>query len=739
MKNILKKLALFTSIIVSAVSVSLSVKADSGNLPDGTPVNTGDTYRIQQQENGDLTIITKDKVKTSDISYHTIGITLTEIRADGSDGNKIRLDWSNTLSQQNGLTVQNNFTVTQADIISTAALVSPTWAAQIQAAINGQGSCQIRMDSIMEVLHNGMPTGDYYGVMPGMKSMNDLMNAEAWANKYGIKTHFDHFLEFNQLGNMTDEIMGKDDLDKIDKDSPLHTKNNNGGNSGNGDGEGKYDVEVDVDYTVDHKGGSGNATCGVGMGAPVLNAVNQPMFQMGNWSDIYNLGDGIPSSEQVKDKVQIDKWHAYANPWARSVAKGYFRVVTYEWPEYRQVGPDKNGNYTTEEYWEQVRIGVGGYGIVAFQYLRYANMYEFNSATVHNDCFDGDKVSYSGSVGSVNVQCRATGGDKVTVGGTGAQNWIASNGEHIQWPDEGSVLPPPVHTLHSADELEAAVQSDIGYVKSRLQATVKTHNDKLNIAGITLMDDGEVTGCMFLEEIEDDKLPTWESLDESSGYVHQYAKGTLKGTDPEDFEGTTTTTIPPTVDNGQYYTSMEVHYTNRIVTPSEASSFMAGSGTPPRSVSNIGGEHIIEGYAGNEPIFIHTPVIAPVTIRDEHGNKLQGADGKGLETTQLAPSRLNTDCVQLILDNDYIIHWEDFLHTEHQGYTSENSHKSDVHYDKYVKDKWVRFPFSVVYEGKFYETKPISDSERTIGESGSTFYKSEAINTNIYRQYWGRL
>ncbi len=39
-------------------------------------------------------------------------------------------------------------------------------------------------------------------------------------------------------------------------------------------------------------------------------------------------------------------------------------------------------------------------------------------------------------------------------------------------------------------------------------------------------------------------------------------------------------------------------------------------------------EHVRDGYEPNEPLFVHTPVISPVSIRDEDGNDIPDS-GKG--------------------------------------------------------------------------------------------------------------
>ena len=118
---------------------------------------------------------------------------------------------------------------------------------------------------------------------------------------------------------------------------------------------------------------------------------------------------------------------------------------------------------------------------------------------------------------------------------------------------------------------------------------------------------------------------------------------------------------------------------------------------------NLEDQHLLSPYEGNEPLFVHTPVIAPTTLDiDENCDGV--GDGKfatngGHGTTQLV-SEMPCD-YELILDNDYVIHWEQFTHRSIPGYGDSGENPSK--YDKYTRDKFVKFPFEVWYNGEFYE------------------------------------
>ncbi len=113
-------------------------------------------------------------------------------------------------------------------------------------------------------------------------------------------------------------------------------------------------------------------------------------------------------------------------------------------------------------------------------------------------------------------------------------------------------------------------------------------------------------------------------------------------------------------------------------------------------VYSIDPSHIIDGYEKYEPLFVHTPVISPVTIKDDEGNTIPD-NGKG--HTELI-SEDEDAWYQLRLDTDYIMHWDSMTHREILGYGDSGDPSK---YDKYTQDKWMKFPFEVLYNGTFYE------------------------------------
>lgn len=138
-------------------------------------------------------------------------------------------------------------------------------------------------------------------------------------------------------------------------------------------------------------------------------------------------------------------------------------------------------------------------------------------------------------------------------------------------------------------------------------------------------------------------------------------------------------------------------------------------------------------YSENDPIIVQTPVVSPVSIYDDPDSDLStGVAGSGSSTTpdaagyepiqtgagsqsgrltqlayQGAESGRNDDLVQLRLDESYWFKFDPYEHLSTQGYADwttgtpfDNTwSEDDIKFDKYVKAKYVHFPFAVcVYE-----------------------------------------
>ncbi len=104
---------------------------------------------------------------------------------------------------------------------------------------------------------------------------------------------------------------------------------------------------------------------------------------------------------------------------------------------------------------------------------------------------------------------------------------------------------------------------------------------------------------------------------------------------------------------------------------------------------------------GNEPFYVHTPISAgPAYIDnddDGDGKPDDTMDDGGHGTTQLYIENSNAQ-YELVLDNNYVIHWNN----KKAGDTEETGKP----YDRYTLNKYIKFPFEVYYNGRFYDLKP---------------------------------
>lgn len=133
-------------------------------------------------------------------------------------------------------------------------------------------------------------------------------------------------------------------------------------------------------------------------------------------------------------------------------------------------------------------------------------------------------------------------------------------------------------------------------------------------------------------------------------------------------------TIPFNVKNGHYPTSGKFYYKNYTKNTTNYKIKDASKTTIE--------ERIRPGYTQNEPVFVHTPVVSPVTLHNTE------------KETQLVPAKVNSDYVdyQLILEHTYSFTFDMGKHLDLQGY----SHGGSVgDFSKYVRKAEVSFPFDV--------------------------------------------
>ena len=157
--------------------------------------------------------------------------------------------------------------------------------------------------------------------------------------------------------------------------------------------------------------------------------------------------------------------------------------------------------------------------------------------------------------------------------------------------------------------------------------------------------------------------------------------------------------IPTPTYNGVYYSRIEAHY----------SAFPCGGKTANLVVDDNkdvtrgraeSTDAILDGYKSNEPIVVHSPVIAPVVIKESDKGETQTA--------------LESPFAQLKLDGTYKItfEWKN-LYKDIVGYAKGYHEDQTEGLTEYVKEKMVRFPFPVILK--------VNGTEKYIDNSNSGY------------------
>lgn len=557
MKSLTKNLIRITMLLIACLSIFLY-----------SPIKAY-AWEAHLNENGDIEIRTVDKKKTTNIWYYTDGVTLTrcsynpttkEIHPSGEYFADKLANASTFLSPSD--VYYNTWTIPLEEVISYAGLIDPAWAQEIKDAVDGTGpAVYIKLDCIMYTVDDnrgGYKTGPYvnapgvYGgdgnKVTGINSTGrEIVDAYGWGNKGGLKTHYNHYLLIG-AGEVIPPVVLDDEL-------------------------------VTYDYTMDHYAG--------------IDA-NQPAYAMSNYSSQFDLSQGIPSSEYIDNAFLADSWYGNTNVYARTVSQPYNFNMTYRWREnhpYRQqYDSNGDGEIDDDDDWEWVddwdtyaetyEIPVGT-GYVAFQFLADTHIYDFTNADIANGAYDGDHVYYD-DTNEVPMTCISTIDYKDVGTSVGTlmkeePDWNANTDEHVKFGHINYAASRDLGDFEegSSPNIAAEIIEDRDRIRAQISDSTHTRNDKLTIDGHTFMKNDWVTGCNFFEG----DPGTYKACTKSSGWVNDYCLHSgvrpLHEYDPADVTGNVSVQIPPTVDNGYYYTSMKVYYQRLITYSKTASEFSA--------------------------------------------------------------------------------------------------------------------------------------------------------------------
>ena len=512
-------------------------------------------WEAHLSENGDVEIFTVDKKRSTHRWYYTEGVTITRCKYNPTtkEIHETNLYFAHQLANPaeilEGSTYYNTFTISIDEIISGAMQMDPEWAKEIEGAIDGTGpAVYIKLDCMMYVVDDvlGFRDGPFVNVpgigkKGGSYEVGVSVDGKTSMAKYGfdinngLRTHYNHYL-----------LIGNGEIQEP-KEYP--------------------DELVTEDYTMDHYAG--------------IDA-NQPAFARSNYSSEFNLHDGIPSSEYIDNAFLADSWYGNTKVYARMVGKSYTHTITYRWQidngSWKWVDTDNDGidddyQYVSNivPYSESRQLNIGT-AYAAFQYLTDTHIYDFTNADVENGAYPGDHIYYD-DTHEVTMTCIATS-EYTDVASHGAlateePDWLADTKTHVTI---GSFTYKNSHNfglVSQKPDIDAQAAQDILAIRDIISRNTKTRNDKLVIDGHTFMNNDWVEGCNFFDE----EPASYTQCTQSAAWVHDYLQqsGTrpLHAYDPADVTGTDHVQIPPTVDNGQYPTSMKVYY-QRLITYSKA-------------------------------------------------------------------------------------------------------------------------------------------------------------------------
>lgn len=672
---------------------------------------------------------TMDVKKTSSVFYRTIGIEFSRIKKDvdptdglhggshfyvgESDGHvyvdagtlPVNQKWSYDGKQREYIIVPlsqydstkkeydtkdakgNNVRITtymiqKDDLLRSIGNVYPDWRDEIEEKLANNERAYIGIDCIITMYRHGekggaegdiqLASGQFRGEIYDWSNWNKLITAAPWAKEetktISIPSHFNRFLVMGANTKTEKETEGVEDLTGMTDGSCVLVKN------------------MDSEASNVEAGNDTNQS-GDNYAAPDLRTYND--------DDTFDIGVKIPTTEDYTNAINLDSWYGHVNVSSRSVVKTY--KVPYDITVTKQVPVTHTGSQITSSDMSGQVSGGKTYGDwyiriedasspsgyqyvmsytyettstqtyhysgsisyemdpVQYYYISGMNLLEYNNALVTNDF---SSVPYSSRADiqydiAINGE-KHSSADHSAFAGTA---YTPDDDYHIIWPD---ITGYSVDGTFDSSELDPSDSSVQHYVKQQFATYIGAKeiivkNDELTLDGSNYISQNGINFTFVKNaKVEMNENPANDKV-----------------------TGSTVVTIPEETNNGYYYTTLQATY-NR---------FAAGSSAEMRTMTFKDNElsipAIMAGYEQNEPIVVHSPVVAPISMMGE---------GK----TQLINQ---TGATQLILDNTYNVDFDWNTYFQQKGYTNVSG------FTKYVKNKQVRFPFSAKVNDTYYDVE----------------------------------
>lgn len=548
------------------------------------------------------------------------------------------------------------------------------WKAELEeAAANGQPA-YLGIDCIMVTVNKGMVSGSMTasGVFKGKvydwsNYEKDLIHGFGWSKPetktYSIPSHYHNYFVYSSANPPEVEEPPEPDPEVPDMppdEQMLIVKNED-------DGTGEIPSTLSGD------------------------SYSAPDIRTYNTSDTFDLGIGIPSSESYTNGISNDSWYGSIRIGRRTAVKNYeipYKVSYLEKVEHHQIGY----SYREEPMEAGAVDGVKtftGYNIPLSDGYYQCQFY-YNVTTTIRHIYTGKVVrSLSANyyyISRINLYEMLSSSATNNASGTATYNTPA----HISY--EVSING---NTAVSGDNLETDTRlaSDISFRPDGTYHTVIPEVDTskieaTDIAGITDVDGLKAYVEQIVNERMEGKQIETKSdvlrlngvtyLDENGCYIDFVNMGQHNiGPEANDkVTGEQVVTIPEDKDNGKYYTKLQATY-KQFIYDSMQRTFTVDD------TRDSSTKAILSGYEMNEPVVVHSPVISPISINGE-------------QKTQLVEPSVNVGA-QLILDHSYKLKFDWQQYFQYKGYDN------PAGFTKYVKDKQLRFPFTVQVNGTIYE------------------------------------
>jgi len=388
--------------------------------------------------------------------------------------------------------------------------------------------------------------------------------------------------------------------------------------------------------------------------------------------------------------------------------------------------------YEEVEYSEDrtVSYAVSILAQVKYQVVNSINLYGFKQLSVINNAFE-DKLVYDES----NVEIPQTTADIVLYSNNGEGNasYMIGRSEGVTVSDEYHYFIPDLEEKSfRADSLAAAYTQHLANVevtKNAVREASWSRNDRLAISsnGISyeFMSDDIVAGCII------DGEGMTAAVSESAYGVSGI---TLSNVKPPELEASLDAYIPRNTNNGLYKTRVEVIY-EKVAGLSSSGNLEQISGKWSSAAADNIYDHVMEGlerdggglgskhtfgsdFYGNRGdgyhVMVHTPVLSLINVLNEDFEHADTPDAQLLDVDGSSEYFLK-------LDGHYYIEWDTDLWRSSlygdgslidaegnivAGNTEETPEGYEAfNYDRFVENKYAKFPFDVYYDGKYYYTK----------------------------------